>query len=76
MIIEYPVHIGVVSVELRRRRLTACINVMVMVDVNPEKRRVYGDEATGGGGGGAASAGLSRFTVGWVSKASAEQRAG
>ena len=46
------------------------------VDVDPEKRRVYGDEATGGGGGGAASAGLSRFTVGWVSKASAEQRAG
>ena len=44
--------------------------------VNSEKRRVYGDEATGGGGGGAASAGLSRFTVGWVSKASAEQRAG
>ena len=43
---------------------------------DPEKRRVYGDEATGGGGGGAASAGLSRFTVGWVSKASAEQRAG
>jgi ATP-dependent RNA helicase DHX37/DHR1 len=50
--------------------------VRYVVDAGREKRRVYGDEATGGGGGGAASAGLSRFTVGWVSKASAEQRAG
>jgi hypothetical protein len=38
--------------------------VRYVVDAGREKRRVYGDEATGGGGGGAASAGLSRFTVG------------
>ena len=50
--------------------------VRYVVDAGREKRRVFGDDATGGGGGGAASAGLSRFTVGWVSKASAEQRAG
>ena len=49
--------------------------VRYVVDAGREKRRVFGDDA-GGGGGGAASAGLSRFTVGWVSKASAEQRAG
>lgn len=50
--------------------------VRYVVDAGREKRRVFGDDATGGGGGGAASAGLSRFTVGWISKASAEQRAG
>ena len=50
--------------------------VRYVVDCGREKRRVNGDDATGGGGGGAASAGLSRFSVEWVSKASAEQRAG
>ena len=45
--------------------------VRYVIDAGREKRRVYGDEAGGGGGGGAAAAGLSRFTVGWVSKASA-----
>jgi len=49
--------------------------VRYVIDAGREKRRVYGDEA-GGAGGSTAAAGLSRFTVGWVSKASAEQRAG
>ena len=49
--------------------------IRYVVDAGREKRRVYGDEATGGGGS-TAAAGLSRFAVGWVSKASAEQRAG
>ncbi|EEH56653.1 uncharacterized protein MICPUCDRAFT_18184 [Micromonas pusilla CCMP1545] len=53
--------------------------VRYVVDAGREKRRVYGDDAAGvgdGAGAASASAGLSKFEVGWVSKASAEQRAG